>query len=178
MLVDDAQRAFDLGLPPRATKAVLVSAPADALIPEQTPQARWWVRRPHVLKTNAGVLYEALAGVYTDPGFDAVGDEVFRDLVIARVVEPTSLLDVDRDLAELGRVAASHLTPPCGTTSDPTRDGPGRQGLLLPRDPHPPTHARDRFLHPRARRPEGPPAQARTTRWTSCGIRPGGLQGS
>ena len=40
--------------------------------------------------------------MYTDPGFDAVGDEVFGDLVIARVVEPTCLFDLDRVLAELG----------------------------------------------------------------------------
>jgi len=49
--------------------------------------------------------------VYASLGFDAaVGDEVFRDLVIARVVEPTSLLDVDRVLAELGRTSASLST--------------------------------------------------------------------
>ena len=68
------------------------------------------MRRAHVLKTSSGLLYEALAGVYTALGFDAVGDEVFRDLVIARVVEPTSLLDVDRVLAELGRSSASLST--------------------------------------------------------------------
>lgn len=44
-------------------------------------------------------------------GFDnVVGDDGFRDLVIARVVEPTSLLDVDRVLAELGRTCASLST--------------------------------------------------------------------
>ena len=35
---------------------------------------------------------------------------MFRDLVIARVVEPTSLSDVDRVLAELGRVSVSLST--------------------------------------------------------------------
>jgi hypothetical protein len=35
---------------------------------------------------------------------------VFRDLVIARVVEPSSLSDVDRVLAELGRRSASLST--------------------------------------------------------------------
>jgi hypothetical protein len=40
----------------------------------------------------------------------SVGDEVFRDLVIARVVEPTSLLDTGRVLTDLGRVPASHPT--------------------------------------------------------------------
>ena len=49
-------------------------------------------------------------GCIADLGFDALGDEVFRDLVIARVVEPTSLLDAGRVLAEMGRAAASLST--------------------------------------------------------------------
>ena len=68
------------------------------------------VPRARTLKTASGLLYDVLAGVYADLGFDALGDEVFRDLVIARVVEPTSLLDVDRVLAEMGRVSASLST--------------------------------------------------------------------
>jgi Transposase DDE domain len=56
------------------------------------------------------LLYDALAGVYASLGFDIVADEVFRDLVIARIVEPTSLLDIDRVLAEMGRVSASLST--------------------------------------------------------------------
>ena len=35
------------------------------------------------------------------------GSQVFRDLVIARVVEPTSLLDTARVLTDLGRTPAS-----------------------------------------------------------------------
>ena len=34
-----------------------------------------------------------LAAVYDWLGFDALADPVFRDLVIARIVEPTSKLD-------------------------------------------------------------------------------------
>jgi len=63
-----------------------------------------------VVSTDARVLFEALAGLYSVLGFDAVGDEVFRDLVIARVVEPTSLLDTARVLTDLGRVPASYAT--------------------------------------------------------------------
>jgi hypothetical protein len=48
--------------------------------------------------------------VFDGLGFGVVGDDCFRDLVIARIVEPTSLLDVDRVLAELGRVSASLTT--------------------------------------------------------------------
>jgi len=109
LLVDDAQHELDLGLTPVVPKAVLVPAPTQELLAGEVP-ARRWVRRPHVLKTASGLLYDALAGVYADLGFDVVGDEVFRDLVIARVVEPTSLLDVDRVLAEMGRTSASHST--------------------------------------------------------------------
>ena len=109
LLARDAQHELDLGLTPVAPKAVMAPAPAQELFPGQ-PQERRWVRRAHVLKTSSGLLYEALAGVYTGLGFDAVGDEVFRDLVIARVVEPTSLLDLDRVLAELGRSSASLST--------------------------------------------------------------------
>jgi hypothetical protein len=68
------------------------------------------VARPRVLRTSSAVLFDALAGVYSSLGFDALGDEVFRDLVIARVVEPTSLSDVDRVLAELGRRSVSLST--------------------------------------------------------------------
>lgn len=63
-----------------------------------------------VVSTDARVLYEALAGVYADLGFDQLGDPVFTDLVIARVVEPTSLLDCGRVLTELGRTPASYAT--------------------------------------------------------------------
>lgn len=113
LLVDDRQGVLDLGITPAARKAVMVPPPATAALvpgapagPVRTPT----VSAPRVLKTASGVLFEALAGVYADLGFDAVGDEVFRDLVIARMVEPTSLLDVDRVLAELGRVSVSLST--------------------------------------------------------------------
>lgn len=62
------------------------------------------VPRTRVLKSYPGLLYDPLAGVYFSFGFDVVGDGVFRDLVIARVVEPTSPLEVDRVLVEMGRV--------------------------------------------------------------------------
>ena len=39
-----------------------------------------------------------------------LGDDVFRDVVIARVVEPTSLLDTGRVLAELGQRSANYAT--------------------------------------------------------------------
>src|SRR3954452_21565765 len=49
---------------------------------------------------NSRLLYDLLGHVYDWLGFDAVGDAVFRDLVIARIVEPTSKLDASRVLAD------------------------------------------------------------------------------
>ena len=43
--------------------------------------------------TSSRLLYDLLGAVYDWLGFDAVADPVFRDLVIARIVEPTSKLD-------------------------------------------------------------------------------------
>lgn len=63
-----------------------------------------------VISTASQVLFDALACVFTDLGFDAVGDGVFRDLVVARIVEPTSLLDTARVLKDLGRVPAGYAT--------------------------------------------------------------------
>jgi hypothetical protein len=112
LLADDAQRELDLGITAKAVKAEMVPPPGGTLFTAagEAP-SRQLVARPRVLKSCSGLLYDALAGVYASLGFDdAVGDEVFRDLVIARVVEPTSLLDVDRVLAELGRTSASLST--------------------------------------------------------------------
>ena len=65
---------------------------------------------PRVVATSSRLLFETLAGVYDDLGFDVVGDEAFRDLVIARIVEPTSILDVGRVLRDLGQSPASEKT--------------------------------------------------------------------
>jgi hypothetical protein len=61
-------------------------------------------------RSYSGVLFDALAGVYEVLGFDraAPGDEVFRQLVIGRIIEPTSKLDTIRVLEELGLPAPSN----------------------------------------------------------------------
>ena len=104
---------LDLGITPAVPKATMVPPSTQAGLfagADASPPSRVMVPRPRVLKTSSGLLYDALAGVYSSLGFDVVGDEGFRDLVIARVIEPTSLLDVDRVLAEMGRVSASLST--------------------------------------------------------------------
>ena len=60
--------------------------------------------------TSSRLLYDLLGHVYDWLGFDALGDAVFRDLVIARIVEPTSKLDASRVLADLGARLFSYKT--------------------------------------------------------------------
>jgi hypothetical protein len=111
LIVGDGQDELDLGLQAVSRQVNLIEAPQPALFAEQKEsRARRWVGAPTVRRTSSRLLYDALAGVFDEFGFDIVGDDTFRDLVIARIVEPTSLLDVDRVLCDLGRVAASLST--------------------------------------------------------------------
>lgn len=62
-----------------------------------------------LLRSFSRLLYDTLASVYARLGFtDAVDDDVFKDLVIARVIEPSSKLDTIRILDELGLNAPSN----------------------------------------------------------------------
>jgi transposase len=61
------------------------------------------------LATGSRLLYGVLGAVYDWLGFDdVVDDAVFRDLVIARIVEPTSKLDSARVLTDLGVAPVSY----------------------------------------------------------------------
>jgi hypothetical protein len=57
-------------------------------------------------------LWNALCRAYDMLGFDeaAGGDEVFRQLVLSRIIEPTSKQDSLRVLAEVGIQPASYAT--------------------------------------------------------------------
>ena len=128
---DPAQGVLDLEVEPtpRGAAAGRAAGGAGAVRgSRQAPAPRWRRDGPgRVVGTDSRLLFEALAGVYTDLGFDALGDEVFRDLVIARVVEPTSLLDTGRVLTDLGRAPASYATmkrtlaPRAGAAATATR---------------------------------------------------------
>ncbi len=59
-----------------------------------------------------GHLWDSLSAAYDDLGFGAAagGDEVFAQLVLARIIEPTSKLDSLRVLAEAGISGPSYPT--------------------------------------------------------------------
>jgi hypothetical protein len=116
LLEPAGQEVLELGVEPAPAVTPLVSSPA-ARPGLFTAASEAGEPRPvrasaaRVVSTDARVLFEALAGLYSSLGFEAVTqDEVFRDLVIARVVEPTSLLDTARVLTDLGRTPASYAT--------------------------------------------------------------------
>jgi hypothetical protein len=106
------QSVLDLGVEPTPVVMALLAVPAaqPGLFDAAGEAGLVRASAARVVSTDARVLFEALAGLYSSLGFDAVGDEVFRDLVIARVVEPSSLLDTARVLTDLGRAPASYAT--------------------------------------------------------------------
>lgn len=65
---------------------------------------------PVVEHSRSGLLWDALSGAYQALGFDALADEVFASLVIARLIEPTSKADTIRILTEVGVLAPHENT--------------------------------------------------------------------
>jgi hypothetical protein len=65
-----------------------------------------------IISTRAGHLWDALSRGYAELGFGraAGGDEVFAQLVLARIIEPVSKLDSLRVLEEAGIVPVSYAT--------------------------------------------------------------------
>jgi hypothetical protein len=65
-----------------------------------------------ILSSQMTHLWEALCAAYRILGFESVtkSDTVFRDLVLARIVEPTSKIDAERVLGEVGVASASYAT--------------------------------------------------------------------
>ena len=116
LLADEAQGELGLGLTPtpRRTRLLALPARSDAgLFDIAAPgvgSAPARVGTPHVVATASRLLFDVLAGVYDDLGFTVVGDETFRDLVISRIVEPTSILDTGRVLGDLGHRPVNERT--------------------------------------------------------------------
>jgi hypothetical protein len=65
-----------------------------------------------ITSSRMGHLLDALERAYRVLGLEAAagGDEVFRDLVLARIIEPVSKLDSIRVLEEAGAAPASYRT--------------------------------------------------------------------
>ncbi len=112
-MVVGGQVALDFDVAARAqSMADVADFREQALIAEQSrPATAAPVVPPgRTIGTRSRLLYDFLGHVYDWLGFDTVGDAVFRDLVIARIVEPTSKLDASRVLADLGAELVSYKT--------------------------------------------------------------------
>ena len=105
------QQAFDIGVAARTQR---LDAVADWRAGELIPAAPGPKGAPappgRTAATNSRLLYDVIGAVYDWLGFDTVADAVFRDLVIARIVEPTSKADSVRVLADLGADTVSYKT--------------------------------------------------------------------
>ena len=63
-----------------------------------------------VAGTSADLLWAVLTSAYAQLGFDVPGDDGFRAMILARIVEPTSKAEVVRVLDEIGAPAVSLRT--------------------------------------------------------------------
>lgn len=59
---------------------------------------------------QSALLWRVLSSVYDGLGFDVVADAAFKELVLARIIEPTSKADSQRVLDEVGIAHASLRT--------------------------------------------------------------------
>jgi len=105
----DLQDELDLAHAAVVPRGRLLAKPGDrGLFDAPAPRRqREPAPAPQVPSTCSDLSCRLVTGVYEDLGFAGLDDGAFRDLVVARVVEATSLLDVDRALAELGQPGAS-----------------------------------------------------------------------
>lgn len=102
---DDVQLAVLVRIAKDRIHAGQLTFDLDALSPAAPVMAA-----PTVTGSASRVLWEVLEGAYAGLGFDVVDSDVFRKLVLARVVEPTSKADTIRVLDELGVPAPSLRT--------------------------------------------------------------------
>jgi hypothetical protein len=111
-IITDGQHALDIEVAARAQSMTEVPDYREPTLWEASLQPKVASVAPpgRTTATSSGLLYGVLGGVYDWLGFDVLADRVFRDLVIARIVEPTSKLDANRVLADLGANTVSYRT--------------------------------------------------------------------
>lgn len=128
LLADPGQDALDLDVVPTPRIAELVDEPVaqGVLDPVPRPVTAQRDEPGRVVSTDSRLLHETLGTVFDGLGFNVVDDRFFRDLVIARIVEPTSLLDTGRVLKDLGRTPASYATMKRTLARAHTKSKPGR----------------------------------------------------
>ncbi|MCK8671903.1 IS1634 family transposase [Rhodococcus sp. HM1] len=110
-LLHGDQGMLELDVPSPVEQIAAVADWRTGQLPVSPPTAGGEVAGPgRTVRTTARLLYDVLASVYDRLGFGILDDPVFRDLVIARIVEPTSKIDALRVLDDLGANPMSYKT--------------------------------------------------------------------
>src|SRR5699024_5672850 len=114
-MVEDEQPQLDLGLdlptPPARMDQVADYRTGQLPVgPDEPGQAAAGTGGSRTLRTSADLIYRVIADAYAALGFDEFDEPVFKDLVIARIVEPTSKADALRVLDDLGAKTRSYRT--------------------------------------------------------------------
>ncbi|MCV7192152.1 IS1634 family transposase [Mycolicibacterium brumae] len=115
-MLDGDQETLDFEAPARTARVDDVAdhrqqtLPAPGAAPTRSARASAPAPPGRTTGTCSRLLYDTVGAVYDWLGFGEIDDEVFRDLVIARIVEPTSKLDSVRVLADLGAAPRSYRT--------------------------------------------------------------------
>ena len=110
-IVAGEQEALDIEVPVRPARVQDVPDwRTSTLIPSPPVAQGEPVTSGRTAATSSRLLYDLLGAVYDWLGFGAADDPVFRDLVIARIAEPTSKLDSLRVLCDLGAELVSYKT--------------------------------------------------------------------
>jgi hypothetical protein len=105
------QGVLDIEVPARSQRVDgIADWRAGALLPGPGGPAGAPAPPGRTTATHSRLLYDVIGAVYDWLGFNTVDDAVFRDLVIARIVEPTSKADAARVLTDLGADTVSYKT--------------------------------------------------------------------
>lgn len=107
-VVADGQQSLDFEVSARTQSVADVADYREAALLKAAASPAVVAPPGRTTATSSRLLYAVLGAVYDWLGFDVVDDPVFRDLVITRIVEPTSKLDSARVLADLGAKAVSY----------------------------------------------------------------------
>ena len=104
------QGMLDLDVPEPTSTVGAVADWRSGQLPAPTSKVGGSALSGRTVRTSARLLYDVIGSVYDRLGFGIVDDDVFKDLVIARIVEPTSKVDSLRVLDDLGAKAVSYKT--------------------------------------------------------------------
>lgn len=108
--IQGGQQAFDFEVEERAATVNTVADWTKKNDTSEVEQPAQMVSPGQTLAATSDVLWQVLSAEFERLQFDQVNDEVFKQLVLARITEPTSKRDAPRIITELGQPAPHRNT--------------------------------------------------------------------